>query len=55
MLSLPKIQMRKVSGFGLRALAMAYVDVKVQQVREYIYSKRARHATKLRLIELRIV
>jgi hypothetical protein len=55
MLALQKVQTRKATGFGFRALAAAYLEVKMDQVREYIESKRARHARKLRLINLRIL
>jgi len=50
-----KKQQKNMGGFGFRALAGAYFRVQVERLREYIKSKRARHARKIQLLRLRIL
>lgn len=45
---------QKATGFGIKALAKAYVEVKMENIREYIHSKVARHARKLRIMRISV-
>lgn len=44
--------LRRMPNFSLRSFARAYFEFQVDRIREYIDSKRARHARKLRIIRL---
>jgi len=44
----------KATNFGLKALARAYIELKVDAIREYFHSKAARHSRKLNMIRISV-